>query len=128
VANLTGSDDGDWTVDAQQAVTHVEVIQIEQESELQVLATDDDGRRWDVTLGTDAEGRRWHFPTEPRLKKLVGEKLSNVVASTAGELRLEFSDGTVLRQSPLPRVEAWEIRCDEEPVLIGAPGGGVIVL
>jgi hypothetical protein len=128
VANLTESDDGDWTLDAQLSVTHVEVSEIEQTSELQVLATDAEGRRWDFTLGTDAEGRRWDFPTEPRLKKLVGEKVSNVVASAAGELRLEFSDGTVLRGSPLSDSEAWEIRCDEDPILVGAPGGGVFAL
>ena len=115
-------------LDAELAVTHVEVRRIEELSELQVLATDAEGRRWDFTLGTDAEGRCCDFPTEPRLKKLVGEKVANVVASAAGELRLEFSDGTVLRGSPHPDAEGWEIRCDEDPILVGSPGGGVFGL
>jgi hypothetical protein len=54
----------------------------------------------------------------------MGQEVVQVVALAAGELRLEFSDGTVLTKSPHPMFEAWEIRCDQDPVLWAAPGGG----
>ena len=105
---------GDWTLDAERLV----VTCVKREPELHVLATDARGRAWDFMLGNRATAG------EPNL---VGEKVSDVVASAAGELRLEFGDGTALNVSPLDDAEAWEIRCEGESVLLGAPtGGGVI--
>lgn len=95
------------------------VTRVEREPELQVLATDAKGRAWVFMLGDRAK--------EAGQPNLVGEKVSDVVASAAGELRLEFSNGTTLGVSPLDDAEAWEIRWDGESVLIGAPAGGGVI-
>jgi hypothetical protein len=122
VANLTEIN-GDWTLEGGVlVVTRVEEhLDPGSDPELQILATDAEGGGWDLTFGVGA--------TRPSLQRLVGESLSKLVALATGELRLEFSDGTVLRVSPRGRAEAWEIRRDGVPILIGAPtGGGVVVL
>jgi Family of unknown function (DUF6188) len=107
---------GDWMLEAGELL----VTSAQEEPERQIFATDAKGRSWDLTLGTDTTGSS--------LQKLVGERITKVVALAAGELRLEFSDGTVLTVVPRDDAEAWEIRRNDDPVLIGAPtGGGVIV-
>jgi Family of unknown function (DUF6188) len=114
VANLRKAN-GDWMIDEDTLV----VTGVSREPELQIVANDSQGRRWNFLLGDGT--------TEASPQDLVGQRISKVVALAAGELRLEFSEGTVASVGPRDDVEAWEIRCDEESVLIGAPtGGGVI--
>jgi Family of unknown function (DUF6188) len=116
VADITEVN-GDWMLEGADLV----VTSAQEQPELQIFATDPKGRSWDLTLGTDTTGFS--------LQNLVGERVTKLVARAAGELRLEFSDGTVLSVSPRDDAEAWEIRREGDPVLIGAPtGGGVIVL
>jgi hypothetical protein len=92
-------------------------MSVEDEPALRILANDTEGRRWEFTLGDGA--------TKSSLQDLIGQNVLKVVALAAGELRLQFGDGTDLSVSPRANVEAWEIRCDGESVLIGAPTGGV---
>jgi Family of unknown function (DUF6188) len=115
VANLRKAN-GDWALEDDTLV----VMSVEDEPELRILANDAEGRRWEFALGDGV--------TRSSLQALIGQDVSEVVAVSTGELRLEFGDGTVLNVSPRNDVEAWEIRRDGESVLIGAPtGGGVIV-
>jgi hypothetical protein len=114
VANLRKVN-GDWALEEDTLV----VMSVEDEPEVRILANDAEGRRWEFTLGDGA--------TKSSLQNLIGQKVLKVVALAAGELRLQFGDGTDLSVSPRDDVEAWEIRCGGESVLIGAPtGGGVI--
>ena len=89
-------------------------------TELQVLADDAKGQRWDFTLGDE--------PTKSSLEHVIGQEVVQVTALAAGELRLQFSDGTEVSVSPRDDAEAWEIRCDENPLLVAGTGGGLFGL
>jgi hypothetical protein len=116
VATLREKANGDWVIEEGTLV----VTSVAGESELQILADDAEGRHWDFTLGGGV--------TDSSLERLIGQKIVQVVAVAAGTLRLQFSDGTKLSASPYDDAEPWEIRCDEDPLLVGAPGGGVFAL
>jgi hypothetical protein len=116
VATLREKANGDWVLEEGTLV----VTRVAGQSELQILADDAAGRRWDFTLGAGV--------ADSSLERLIGQKVVQVVAVAAGTLRLRFSDGTELSVSPHDDAEAWEIRCDEDPLLVGAPGGGVFAL
>jgi hypothetical protein len=121
VAHLLERPEGDWVLEqGTLVVTSAEKRTFGGGSDFQILATDAQGRRWEFRIGAGGiAGSR---------EDLMGLEVVQVVALPAGELRLEFSDGTALTQSPHPRFEAWEVRCDEDPLLICAPGGGLIVV
>ena len=89
MANLTKPKNGDWTLDAELlVVTQAGVVEVGQESEIRIFATDAEGRHWDFSFGTEA--------TEQRLEDLVGQTISAVVVSVDDELRLQLSRETLV--------------------------------